>query len=166
MRFMFRRSAFLSLGLLTLFVGTIYAIVTFLGECYPSWATTPVCYRFLGCNVGFGGYDAAEHFLFGVAFTLFIIWLSRRYARFSFDGYSAWRTILFIISFVALISVCWEFYECAYDAFRQNILHEVLFNFRLHINFLDQPSNIDTMGDLFYDIFGAIVGCFWFRSRI
>ena len=159
----FKKSSLLSLGSLTIFICVIYSIVTFLGEFYPGWATTQTCYRFLGCNVGFGGYDAVEHFLFGIVLSLFIIWLSRKYTHLGFKGEPVWRSILCIISFVALVSVCWEFYECAYDAFRQNILHEVLFNFRLHIDLLDQPSNIDTMGDLFYDILGAVVGCFWYR---
>ena len=50
--------------------------------------------------------------------------------------------------------------ECARDAIRLDVLHEHLLNFRLHINLLEQPSNLDTMGDLTSALVGAVMGLF------
>jgi hypothetical protein len=68
------------------------------------------------------------------------------------------------------VAVIWEFVECAHDAFRLDILHQPLRDVRFHVNLLDQPSNLDTMGDLFFSIVGSLVSFLfverWFKSVI
>ena len=68
------------------------------------------------------------------------------------------KSALAIVATVALIAVLWEIGECAHDAFRLDILHEPLRNAFTHIDLLDQPTNLDTMGDLTFSIVGACIG--------
>ncbi|MBU6142183.1 hypothetical protein KGO95_03675 [Patescibacteria group bacterium] len=117
------------------------------------------CYPYLGCTSGFFGYDAIEHFLFGVAAVFVLIWLFR--SRFSLFSGVRWKDILILIALVALLSVFWELFECIHDLFRADILHQSLLDLRLHINQLDQPSNLDTMGDLSFALLGAFFASFF-----
>lgn len=120
-----------------------------------------MCIKYLGCTSGFFGYDAIEHFLFGISLIWSLIWLFKKYPQYSLLHTKLWKSVLTLIALVALVSVTWEFIECAHDYFRIDILHQTLFNFRLHINHLDQPTNLDTMGDLAFSLFGSIVALFF-----
>ncbi len=115
------------------------------------------CYPYLGCTSGFFGYDAIEHFLFGVAAVLVLVWFFRAYPRFSLFSDIRWKDVLTLVALIALVSVFWELFECAHDLFRVDVLHQSLFNLQLHINQLDQPSNLDTMGDLSFAILGSFL---------
>ncbi len=116
------------------------------------------CFTLLGCNAGFFGYDAIEHFLCGAAVFLAILWLCKKFPEHSIlPNERYWKIALTLVAYVALLAVLWEILECAHDYFNLSILHEHLFNYRLHINALDQPSNLDTMGDISFTLIGALV---------
>ena len=66
-----------------------------------------------------------------------------------------------LIAIVSFFSIMWELGECAHDYFRLEILHQNLLNLRLQINLLDQPSNLDTMGDLTFGLLGALISAFF-----
>jgi hypothetical protein len=119
------------------------------------------CYKYLGCTDGFFGYDAIEHFLYGVTGVCTLAWIFETFPRYSLLQDKRWKNIITLITFVVFVSVLWEFAECAHDYFRIDVLHESLVNFRLHIDALDQPTNLDTMGDLTFGLLGAIVALFF-----
>ena len=121
------------------------------------------CYKYLGCNLGFFGYDAIEHFLFGVAIVWVLVWFFQKYPKFSLFDNKRWKNIFIIITLIALISVVWALLKFTHDAIRINILHQTLVNWKLHINFLDQPSNANTMGDFFFNLFGAVISLFFVK---
>lgn len=126
-----------------------------------SWGANNACYPYLGCTSGFFGYDAIEHFLFGVVAIFALVWFFRTHPRFSLLSDVRWKNVVILIAVVALVSVFWELLECAHDFFRVDILHQSLFNFRLHLNQLDQPTNLDTMGDLTFALIGSLASLFF-----
>ncbi len=117
-----------------------------------------MCYKYLGgCDAGFFGYDALEHLLFGISAVCVLVWLCKKYPRFSLLSQDKkWKNLFTLVAIVALASVAWEFVECAHDYFRLEVFREPLLSLRLHINNLDQPTNLDTMGDLAFSVGGSI----------
>ena len=124
------------------------------------------CYKYLGCNAGFFGYDAIQHLFFGAFLLLLVVWLCKKFPAHSILQEKHWKSGLMLVAFVALFAFLWELGECAHDAYNVSILHEHLLNYRLHINALDQPSNQDTMGDMFFDVLGAFIAFFPSRSEL
>jgi hypothetical protein len=135
----------------------VWLVLTVLGEFITGWATNNICYRYLGCNDGFFGYDAMEHLLFGFALLMCMLWLADRFPPLSLIARKRIKTIVTLIAYVALTAVIWEMFECAWDQYRVVILHETLFSFKLHIDALSQSSNLDTMGDISFSLFGALI---------
>jgi len=86
-----------------------------------------------------------------------LVWFFFFFTEYSILSNKRWKNFLIILSTIALLAVGWELLECAHDVFRLSILHEHLLNLKLHINLLDQPNNLDTMGDLFFELFGSII---------
>ena len=141
---------------------TVFILVCIFGEGISgSFGSNPSCYKYLGCTEGFFGYDAVEHFLFGIAAIWILVWIFQKFPQHSILNNKRWKNVLILLALVAFISVAWEFLEASHDAFRVDILHQTLVNWRLHINTLDQPTNLDTMGDLFFSLFGSMVALFF-----
>lgn len=130
-----------------------------------SWGSNTACSPIFGCTSGFFGFDAVEHFLFGVAAAWILVWIFKARPRFSLLHGTRWKNVLTVVAIVALVSVGWEHLEMLHDLFRTDILHQSLVNFRLHINLLDQPTNLDTLGDLFFAIVGSFIASLFPRSR-
>ena len=159
--FKFKKNNYSHIGILAIISTTIFFIAFIFGEGIGSnLGLNQSCSPYLGCASGFFGFDAVEHFIAAVAEVFVLLWIFKKFPKYSLLNDKRWKNILMFIALVALIGVLWEFVECAHDLFRSNILHEVLVNRRLHINLLDQPNNIDTMGDLFFGLLGAIVALF------
>ena len=75
-------------------------------------------------------------------------------------------SVYFRIGTIALVAaVVWEIGKCFRDAYLLDIAHERLLDLGRHVNYLAQPSNIDTMGDLSFGLFGSFLatGAFYFR---
>ena len=142
---------------LIILFSTVWAGVTFFGEFIYFWAGNATCSKYLGCVAGFFGYDAFEHFFFGILCVLIIIWFCEHFPKYSVLTKTNWKDVIIIISLVAFVAVFWEIVECAHDALRVDVLHESLRNFSLHLNLLDQPTNLDTMGDIVFSLLGSIV---------
>jgi hypothetical protein len=138
----------------------VFLIANLFGEIIGLAANSD-CYPYIGCTSGFFGYDAIEHFLFGLTVIWIIVWACGKFPKYSILHKERWKKRFVLIASIALIAVFWEFLECAHDAFRLDILGEHLYNFRFHINLLDQPSNLDTMGDLAFTLLGAFVALFF-----
>jgi hypothetical protein len=139
----------------------IFSLVTFftsvvLGEFLLSWGGNATCSKFLGCVEGFAGYDAFEHLLFGMTAVWTSVYISYRFPKLSILSKGRYKKILMLLAFVALVAVFWELIECAHDYFRLDILHEPILSFRFHRNLLDQPTNLDTMGDIAFALFGGL----------
>jgi hypothetical protein len=134
----------------------VWLVISILGEFVTGWATNNMCYAYLGCNDGFFGYDAVEHFVFGFALVFAFLWLGRMLPTVSFVAGNRTKTVLTLLAHVALVAVVWEMVECGWDQYRITILHETLFSFRLHVDQLAQSSNLDTMGDILCTILGAL----------
>jgi hypothetical protein len=134
----------------------VWLAVTSYGELFDG-APNSGCYPYLGCDSGFFGYDALEHFLFGFAAVWIIVWLCQKFPRYSILNEEFWKSVLILVALVTFIEVIWEIGECFRDAYLLDIVHEQLLNFRLHINYLAQPSNFDTMGDITFNLLGSLL---------
>ncbi len=120
---------------------------------YGSYGSNGHCYRYLGCNTGFFGYDMAVHFLSGIADAALAILLMREFPSLNLLTKYFWKDLLSILSVVVFIAFLWEFAEFCWDYFRILILHMDL----AFPNKLYQPSNEDTMGDMLVAIIGALL---------
>jgi len=134
----------------------IFSIADLLGQVGPHLESNQLCFRLLGCNSGFLGYDALCHFLFGIVLGFGLLWLNihspKRFAL--LQAKEGWKNILILVACVALFCVIWELGEFSIDIFRSRILHIDL----LHpMNVLLQPSDNDTMGDMAFCIFGSFI---------
>ncbi len=109
------------------------------------------CFKYLGCNVGFFGYDVIVHFFGGLMEAMFLVWLMEKYPKFNILSKSFLKNAIIIIAVCVLIGVVWEMYEFGYDHFRMDVLHEDI----VQKNQLLQPTNSDTMGDLTFGLLGA-----------
>jgi hypothetical protein len=136
----------------------VWALMTYFGEFFYPWANNGACSKYLGCVGGFAGYDAFEHLFFGLALAIGLIWFFEYSPKYSLLHSNLFKTLIVIVALVTLVSVFWEIIECLHDALRLDILHESLRNFKLHIDLLDQPNNLDTMGDLTFALLGSIIG--------
>lgn len=132
----------------------IFAFAVFLGGIWPGWMHSSYCFKYLGCNAGFGGYDALVHFLGGITGAAFILWFIKKYPRWNILSGDALRDSFMVIAIVALAGVSWEIIEFSIDHFRILVLHQDI----VHLGHLLQPSNSDTMGDLVFDLLGGIIG--------
>ena len=135
----------------------LYLLAAYLGEVYPNLEANSKCFRYFGCNKGFFGYDAFVHLIFGALFVFIVIWIFIKFPMISLMQKVPWKTILFVLAISALVSVVWELVESFHDVFRIKILHESLYSLRLQTNSLDQPSNLDTMGDIFFGLLGSSI---------
>ena len=122
-----------------------------------SLGSNPTCFKYLGCTTGFLGYDAFEHLLFGISAVFILFWIFQKFSKYSMLHTEKWKNILTIIALIMFVSVLWEFAECAHDAFRVDVLGQALVNWKMHVNLLDQPTNLDTMGDLTFAFIGSIL---------
>lgn len=150
-------------GIFALSFSAIFLLSCLFGKgVLQHWGTDGLaCYPYVGCSDGFFGYDALEHFLFGISIVWVLIWIFQRFPKLSLIESVPWKNIVIMLALVALISLMWEFSECIHDYFRLNILHQTLVDVNLHINKMDQPTNIDTMGDFFFAMLGSIISLFF-----
>ena len=128
-------------------------LLEFMGEVYPDWIANPLCFRYLGCNAGFLGYDALIHFCSGIAETLTLFWAAANFSKFDmFRSASLAQSVVYMLGIIGLISIGWELIEFSYDGIRMVFFHINL----LVPNTLSQPSNADTVGDLVCGLVGAL----------
>lgn len=146
----------------------IYVLADLLGEFLTStgWGFNTTCIKFIGCTEGFFGFDAIEHFLSGFVIMLCLLVFFRKYPKYSPLTGVVWKDLLILIMAVNMISFLWELVECAHDVFRLVILHERLYSVRLNIDLLDQPSNLDTMGDMTFNLVGSVVSAAFVALRL
>jgi hypothetical protein len=101
----------------------------------------------------FWWYDVLAHFGGGVL-TAMIFW---RFFKNKISGLSAIFQFLFLVSFVALIGVFWEFFEKFLDSFFK-------FNYQGDVNDTLLDLAMDILGGFFVGIFGFSQGFKNFRS--
>ena len=97
---------------------TIVLGLSLLGNYGPSLMTNDKCFSWLGCNIGFFGYDALIHFISGTMDVALIIWLMTKFPSFSLFHNRFWKNLLTVVALVALIAVLWEILEFSHDYFR------------------------------------------------
>jgi hypothetical protein len=145
-------------AILAVMTTTIFLLVCIFGEGLGgSLGSNPTCFKYLGCTTGFLGYDAIEHFLFGIAAIFLLLWCFEKFPKYSMLHTERWKNVLTIIALIIFTSVLWELAECAHDAFRIDVLGQTLVNWKLHLNLMDQPTNLDTIGDLTFTFLGSAV---------
>ncbi len=122
-----------------------------------------LCFKYLGCNAGFFGYDALVHLTSGIFEAPILIWLYEKYYNIGLfhdlKRHDFLRNLVILIALITLICFGWEMVEFLYDQFRMDILHQTLF-IPGHLNNLVQPSDTDTMGDITFGMLGGIIGGF------
>ena len=140
----------LAVTVIVFFIGVI------LGKFGPVFIANIKCYKFLGCNAGFFGYDAVLHFVSGILDATAIVVFFRKFPKlslFHLSFASFWKNLVIIAALTALISLSWEIGEFSHDQFRINVLHENI----VATNHLDQPSDADTMGDMTFAEIASIL---------
>lgn len=152
-------------GVLTAVSLGVYILADLLGEFMAGWGFNAECIRFIGCTNGFFGFDAIEHFLSGFVILLCLVIFFQRHPKWSPLTGNIWKDAFILVATVNLISVGWELVECAHDVFRLAVLHEKLYSVKLNIDLLDQPTNLDTMGDLAFNMLGSIVAALFSLSQ-
>lgn len=140
----------------------LWSAVMLYGEFFGG-APNSACYPYLGCDSGFFGYDAIEHLLFGLAMVWILVWLFQKFPQYSLLDTKFFKSGIILVICVTFIAVIWEMGELVRDAYLLDVMQQQLINFRLHINYLAQPSNFDTMGDLSFNLLGSILSIFWLR---
>ncbi|HTL39528.1 MAG TPA: hypothetical protein VL306_01830 [Methylomirabilota bacterium] len=99
--------------------------------------------------------DNVFHFSGGVSIGMLALairhFVGKKYRT---TGVPVWFDFLFVVGFVFMVGVLWEFYEYIQD-------HTFALTFHWAIS---QPSVHDTLGDLMWDGIGAIIGFILFRK--
>lgn len=141
------------IGLLLMIFWGIFDVMLVLGYLYPWWMRNGLCFRLLGCNDGFFGYDAYLHFVSGMVQAAFVLWLAYRVPRWNFFGKGYVRNLFVLVATVALISVLWELGEFLHDHYALYIAHLNVY----HLDDALQPTNSDTVGDMIFGISGGLL---------
>lgn len=111
------------------------------------------CFPILGCNAGFGGFDALVHLVSGASEVVIVIWLIRTWPKVNILTNTYWKNIVILSAIVLLLSFFWELSEYIGDWGRMYIWHHDL----IHPNMLYQASDADTMGDMTFSFVGALI---------
>ena len=152
-------------------IGILYFTITFfivffvlhvLGYYGPKFMDNSKCFQYLGCNMGFFGYDALTHFISSVMISSFVVWLMKKKIQINILHDSFFRNLVVIITIMMFITFSWEFAEYSRDQFRIKVLHENI----THPNCRDQASDSDTMGDMTFSILGATFTSIAFKSNL
>lgn len=99
--------------------------------------------------------DIPMHFLGGFWAAMIFVFLDSKF-KLGILKKKFFLNLLLIVSFVALIGVLWEFFEFSYDYFSNS----------MEISEIAQQGLTDTIGDLFFDLFGGIVFSFLVRASL
>jgi len=160
----FKNNYYYRISVLAILTTFLWFISFLLGLVF-NWGLNNLCYKYLGCNSGFFGYDVVEYFLFGIAAVFVLVWIFKKFPKYSMlYNIKNWKNIIILIILVVFITLMWEFLKFAHDFFITYILHQQLFNFRIHINYLAQPSNLNLMGNLAFSILGSMIALFFVRN--
>ena len=142
----------------------IFASTIIAGQIWANDNTS--CVKLLGCGSGFFGYDALEHFFWGFLAVAFIIRICIKFPSLNLLHNDAlWKNVLLLLALLTLVSVGWELLEYARDhimtrfAFFNNLAF-------LKPHSLAQPSNVDTMGDLTFDLLGGALGILILKASL
>ena len=162
--FKYKNTTYSLMAVLSIITAIIFLVACLFGEGLGgSLGLNQTCLKYLGCSVGFFGYDAIEHFLFGISAAFILVWFFQKFPKYSLLNTKHWKNVLTIVVLIVFISVIWEFIEFIHDIFRSDFLNQILLNQKLHINLLDQPNNTDTMGDLFFSLCGSLLSLFFMK---
>lgn len=103
----------------------------------------------LGGFLGYGLWwlDVVMHFLGGIWLAVLGWWYLFGYKNYPRDFSPSGLLILGLISFAVFSGVLWEFYEFSWDYFFAKPYQDTL----------AQMSLEDTLSDLFFDLFGAVI---------
>ncbi len=132
------------------------------GQYGPILIANDKCFQILRCNAGFFGYDGLQHLLSGFGIATIVIWLALRFPAHNVLHAKFWRSFIVIIALVIFVSFIWEMGEMLSDQFSIRILHENI----VVPNNMEQPSNIDTMGDMTFSLVGGVIAIGAFRSKV
>ncbi len=136
----------------------IFLIATYIGD-QGGWTANQYCPNYISCVVGFFGFDAMQHFL-GGAISLFIIgFYSDMYPEYSLFHENRVKNFLILLSVSIFLAFMFEVGEMSHDAWRFGIRHISQSMSGAHQ--LDQPMNLDTMGDMFFHSIASMI-VIWF----
>ena len=87
------------LNIITGFLVGFFLIGWILGIRGPVFIVNYKCYAFLGCNMGFFGYDAALHFVSGLMDVALLLWLVRKFPALNIFQERFWKNFLIIVHY-------------------------------------------------------------------
>lgn len=135
--------------------GFLWAGVQFWGGSLLGLINNERCFKYLGCNAGFFGFDAVIHFFGGILCVAFVLWFIHRYPKLNILHETFWKNAVILLAIAALVGFCWEVLEFSVDHFRMYELHQ-----SLSMKDSAQVSNSDTMGDLTFGLLGSCSAIF------
>jgi hypothetical protein len=112
------------------------------------------CYRLLGCNIGFFGYDAFVHFFSGVMDVIAFLWVISLMPKLYILNDAFWKNVFILVLVAAFVGSLWEVGEFIIDYIKVNFLHINIF---APVNRMYQPTNSDTIGDMSFNMLGAFI---------
>ena len=92
----------------------LFATLDLFGQIYPFWLNSSLCFKYLGCNAGIFGYDAALHVACGLTCIFFFLWLNDRNPNWTLLPKNTGAQIVSLLALVCLIGVAWEMSEYAW----------------------------------------------------
>ncbi len=135
-----------------------FIIITRIGD-HAGWTANNYCPNYFSCTIGFFGFDALQHF-FGGIISLFIIgYYSELYPQYSLFHQNKVKNFVILLSVSIFLAFMFEGGEMVHDAFRFGIRH-IAESVSGHHQ-LDQPTNLDTMGDMFFHAIASMI-VIWF----
>lgn len=130
---------------------------------FPKMATS-IFYLFLFLSIYLGtflnlyqkveSWDIIIHFLFGLIAGFFAMFLINELIK-NKEKLSVFLVFIFVFCFSISLGVCWELYEFAFDSLLN--LNMQNYQYANGISLVGQNALLDTMLDLSFDFFGAVV---------
>ncbi len=131
---------------------------------FPKLATS-VFYLFLFLSIYLGTFiglytktevwDMIIHFLSGVVFGFFAMFLINLFMYKNKQKTNPYFVFIFVFCFALSIGACWEIYEFTFDSLLG--LNMQGFATQGGLNYIGQKALLDTMLDIVFDFFGAVV---------
>ena len=131
---------------------------------FPKLATS-VFYLFLFLSIYLGtfiglytkteSWDMIVHFLSGVVFGFFAMFLINLFFSSNNKNINEWFVFIFVFCFALAVGACWEIYEFTFDSILS--LNMQGYATQGGLNYIGQKALLDTMLDIVFDFLGAII---------
>lgn len=131
-------------------LAALFAVAEFVLGHIAGYMAVDACFRYIGCNVSYFGYDGVVHWIagltIGVIILLVLLWHYQKVP----PPHKVWKTVSVIFLLALLVAIAWELVEYAADSLNIIILKPI--NGSQY-----QLSTADTIGDIFVSTLGSLM---------